>query len=179
MVSKTEQKFLDAALEIFAEKGYKGATTRLIAQKAGFSELTLFRKFKTKENLFNSVLTHNIEKVKADMTKALEANISTDEEVFLTTLITDMAGIAEKNYEFILLSSTQKDDPMREVFVEYLSKCMEKHLPGRDISYRAFGLSIYSYTFMITQTKHYEQGWFNYERALSGFIQNAFKIFSL
>nr|WP_243686887.1 helix-turn-helix domain-containing protein [Methanobacterium formicicum] len=96
MVSKTEQKFLDAALEIFAEKGYKGATTRLIAQKAGFSELTLFRKFKTKENLFNSVLIHNIEKVKADMTKALEANISTDEEVFLTTLITDMAGIAEK-----------------------------------------------------------------------------------
>ena len=139
MVSQTEQKFLDAALEIFAEKGYKGATTRIIAQKAGVSELTLFRKFKTKENLFNAVLTHNIEKVKADMAKALEANTATDEKVFLTTLITDMAEIAEKNYYFILLASTQKDDPMREVFVEYLSEGMEKHLPGRDISYRAFG----------------------------------------
>ena len=31
MVDKTEQKILDAALKIFAEKGYKGATTRGIA----------------------------------------------------------------------------------------------------------------------------------------------------
>ncbi|EKF87027.1 TetR/AcrR family transcriptional regulator [Methanobacterium formicicum] len=86
MVSKTEQKFLDVALEIFAEKGYKGATTRLIAQKAGFSELTLFRKFKTKENLFNKVLTQNVAKVKEDLAKSLADNVSDSPNVFFKNL---------------------------------------------------------------------------------------------
>ena len=180
MVSKTEQKFLDAALEIFAEKGYKGATTRLIAQKAGFSELTLFRKFKTKENLFNNVLTQNVAKVKEDVAKSLADNVSESPHVFLRTLITDIARIAEDNYEFIFLSNTQKSgnvDPMRDEFVEYLGKYLEKNLPGREIDYKAFALSIYSYTFMITQSKHYERGYFNYDAALEGFIKNAFELF--
>lgn len=47
MADETKQKILDAALKIFAEKGYKGATTMSIAEEAGFSEKTLFRKFKT------------------------------------------------------------------------------------------------------------------------------------
>jgi len=36
MTKIKEQKFLDAALKIFAEKGYKGATTVTIAKEAGF-----------------------------------------------------------------------------------------------------------------------------------------------
>ena len=43
---------MEADLKFFSENGYAGARTRLIAEKAGFSEMTLFRKFKTKENLF-------------------------------------------------------------------------------------------------------------------------------
>jgi AcrR family transcriptional regulator len=52
MVNKTEQKIMDAALKVFARKGYKGATTRAIAYESGFNELTLFRKFKTKKKSF-------------------------------------------------------------------------------------------------------------------------------
>jgi len=181
MVDKTEQKFLDAALEIFAEKGYKGATTRLIAQKAGFSELTLFRKFKTKENLFNKVLNQNIVKVKEDVDEALAANVSNDPDVFLRTLITDMARIAKDHYEFISLSNTQKSgntDPMLAEFVKYMSKYLEEHLPGREVDYNAMALSLYSYTFMISQTKHHKQDWFNYDQALEGFIKNVLKLFS-
>ena len=181
MVDKTEQKFLDAALEIFAEKGYKGATTRFIAQKAGFSELTLFRKFKTKQNLFNKVLNQNIVKVKEDVDEALATNVSTDPDVFLRTLITDMARIAEDHYEFISLSNTQKSgdtDPMLAEFVKYMSKYLEENLPGRDVDYNAMALSLYSYTFMISQTKHYEQDQFNYDQALEGFIKNVLKLFS-
>ncbi len=181
MVSKTEQKFLDAALEVFAERGYKGATTRLIAQKAGFSELTLFRKFKTKENLFNQVLTQNVTKVKEDVGKSLAENVSESPNVFLRTLITDIARIADDNYEFIFLSNTQKSeniDPMRAEFVKYLGKHLEENLPGREIDYKAFALSIYSYTFMISRTKHYEPGFFNYDEALEGFVKNALKLFA-
>ncbi|MBI5679449.1 MAG: helix-turn-helix transcriptional regulator [Methanobacterium sp.] len=49
MTDESGQKIMDAALIVFAEYGYKGATIKEIAEKAGYSELTLFRKFKTKK----------------------------------------------------------------------------------------------------------------------------------
>lgn len=43
---------LDSALKIFVEKGYNGATTQDIAKEANISEVTLFRYFDTKEEIF-------------------------------------------------------------------------------------------------------------------------------
>lgn len=53
---ETREKLLEATLELISEKGYLGATTREIAALAGVSELTLFRKFGKKENLFEEML---------------------------------------------------------------------------------------------------------------------------
>ena len=53
---ETRDKLLEATLELISEKGYLGATTREIAALAGVSELTLFRKFGKKENLFEEML---------------------------------------------------------------------------------------------------------------------------
>jgi AcrR family transcriptional regulator len=55
----TGQRILDATLALVAEKGYLGATTREIAQRAGVTELTLFRHFGSKEKLFESCLERN------------------------------------------------------------------------------------------------------------------------
>lgn len=57
MVDETREKILDAALKVFSKEGYKPAKTAIIAEEASFSEKTLFRKFKTKENLFNEVIS--------------------------------------------------------------------------------------------------------------------------
>lgn len=43
-------------MEIFSERGYKGATTKEIADRAGCNEVTLFRHFGTKETLFEESL---------------------------------------------------------------------------------------------------------------------------
>lgn len=48
----TKEKILSATIALVSEKGYLGATTREIARKAGVTELTLFRHFGSKENLF-------------------------------------------------------------------------------------------------------------------------------
>ncbi|HTX61163.1 MAG TPA: helix-turn-helix domain-containing protein, partial [Methanobacterium sp.] len=42
MTDATEQKILKTALKLFSEKGYGGATTRVIAAEAGFTEMTLY-----------------------------------------------------------------------------------------------------------------------------------------
>jgi AcrR family transcriptional regulator len=54
--SDTKQKLLQSALELMSEKGYISATTREIAEKAGFREVTLFRHFGSKERLFEEIL---------------------------------------------------------------------------------------------------------------------------
>jgi AcrR family transcriptional regulator len=48
---ETGEAILMAAAELFAERGYKGTTTRAIAQRAGVNEVTLFRRFKTKQGI--------------------------------------------------------------------------------------------------------------------------------
>ncbi len=54
-----ERRILDAALKVFASEGYTGATTRRIAKEANVAEVTLFRKFQSKENLPREVLIRN------------------------------------------------------------------------------------------------------------------------
>ncbi len=52
----TNTRILDAALQLFFERGYKGATTRRIAELAGVNEVTLFRNFGSKRGLFIAVM---------------------------------------------------------------------------------------------------------------------------
>jgi AcrR family transcriptional regulator len=48
----TRLTLMHSAFELFAEKGYANTSTREIAERAGVNEVTLFRNFKSKYNLF-------------------------------------------------------------------------------------------------------------------------------
>ncbi|MBD2870844.1 TetR/AcrR family transcriptional regulator [Paenibacillus arenilitoris] len=50
-----QAKILEAAIEIFAEKGFAATSTSEIAQKAGVAEGTIFRHYKTKKDLLLSI----------------------------------------------------------------------------------------------------------------------------
>ena len=52
----TRDKILEAALDLFSEKGFHATTTRKIAQKADVNEVTLFRHFSSKMDLFQEIL---------------------------------------------------------------------------------------------------------------------------
>jgi len=52
----TRHRILQAAALVFAEQGYTRATTRALAAAAGVNEVTLFRHFGSKKNLFAAVL---------------------------------------------------------------------------------------------------------------------------
>ena len=49
------EEILDAAMEVFAEDGYRGASTEEIARRAGISQPYIFRLFGTKKDLFIAV----------------------------------------------------------------------------------------------------------------------------
>ena len=50
------EKILDAAARLYAETGYRGATTRRIAVQAGVNEITLFRQFGSKDALIREAI---------------------------------------------------------------------------------------------------------------------------
>ena len=50
-LDKTEQKIVDATIFLLDKERMNGTTTKKIAKKAEVSEVTVFRKFKSKDNL--------------------------------------------------------------------------------------------------------------------------------
>jgi len=57
----THEKIINAARELFSTKGYAATTTKDIAASAGISEVTLFRHFESKRNLFHDALHSTLE----------------------------------------------------------------------------------------------------------------------
>ncbi|HEU5305123.1 MAG TPA: helix-turn-helix domain-containing protein [Gemmatimonadales bacterium] len=49
-------QLLEAAARLYAEAGYRGATTRRIATEAGVNEITLFRQFGSKDALIREAI---------------------------------------------------------------------------------------------------------------------------
>lgn len=66
---RTRQKVLDAARDLFAERGYEPATIRDIARGAGMSTGAVFANFQDKAELFETVLTEDMGRL-ADTLKA-------------------------------------------------------------------------------------------------------------
>lgn len=56
---------IEAALKVFADLGTRGATTRRIAQLADVNEVTLFRHFKSKDDLLQAALETFTRRVQA------------------------------------------------------------------------------------------------------------------
>ncbi len=59
------ESLLKATIKLFGEVGSRGATTRRIAQEAGVNEVTLFRHFKSKDDLLEAALESLVDIVAA------------------------------------------------------------------------------------------------------------------
>lgn len=55
MAADTADKILDAAAALFAERGYAATTTRLVAERAGVNEVTIFRRFENKAGVLRAL----------------------------------------------------------------------------------------------------------------------------
>ncbi|CAM4453762.1 helix-turn-helix domain-containing protein [Paenibacillus phoenicis] len=104
---KTEKqiKILEAATEIFAEKGYAATSTSEIAQKAGVAEGTIFRHYKTKKDLLLSIAGPIVIKLVApfllrDFAKMIEMPYERAED-FFRALAKDRFKFVRENMRII------------------------------------------------------------------------------
>jgi AcrR family transcriptional regulator len=104
---KTEKqvKIIQAATEIFSEKGYSAASTSEIAQRAGVAEGTIFRHYKTKKDLLLSIVGPILAKTVAplfmrDFAKVLDQPYAEIED-FYKTVLRDRLNFARKNAKIL------------------------------------------------------------------------------
>ena len=175
MTDKTEQKIIDAALKIFSEKGFKGATTRVIAQESGFSELTLFRKFETKENLFNSVMIKNRERILNELDLILVDKKFEDPKDFLATLIKNIANLIEREFAFVHILVHNKSKISGDIIMEimlHISEYIERAFPNIEIEPKIFVLNIFSFLYFVVFDQH-RRKFFNCDEAINEFIDHS------
>ena len=152
MTSQTEEKIINAALKVFSEKGYVGATTMNIAEESGFSEKTLFRKFKTKENLFNmTIIQKGIEMGKFFQESVLIEKEFEDNRDFLENLIKNYRDLGNHYFEYFHLAINERTrihEPVQVEFNFIVSEYLRKHIPGKKIDYMTLGLTISAFMYM-------------------------------
>jgi AcrR family transcriptional regulator len=86
MSEEIRNRILAAAAHVYAQYGFRGATTRLIATEAGVNEVTLFRTFGSKAELLQAMLQSQVAATAAPML----SNDVSDPEGELTRWCTTM-----------------------------------------------------------------------------------------
>jgi len=68
----TRRRILDSAIELFASEGYEGASTRLLAERAGVNLPAIQYYFGSKEGLYRAAVARISEEIEAQMAPAAE-----------------------------------------------------------------------------------------------------------
>lgn len=66
-MTSNKEKILHAALQLFAERGYDGTPTNLIAKTAGVSEGLIFRHFQHKQGLLEAIVEEGLSQIAQTM----------------------------------------------------------------------------------------------------------------
>jgi AcrR family transcriptional regulator len=136
----TEDKIMVAAAKKFADQGFLGTTTKEIAKEAGVNEVTIFRLFKTKNNLFETIV--NRYSGLPSMIKLMENNFTGDLEEDLLNLSKTFHTIFMKRANIVqmMLCEASRVDAFKNIMAKIpeqlittLANVFEKHIANGDI----------------------------------------------
>lgn len=99
-----QRNILEAAIHLFAEKGYNGTTTSEIAKLAGVAEATIFKHYRTKKGLLLQLVIPVISKFASPFILNTLVEILEQEkplEEILQDLIKDRSKLIETNWKLI------------------------------------------------------------------------------
>lgn len=117
--SVTEVRIVEAAVQLFSRRGYKGTSTREIAHLAGVNEATLFRYFARKADLFSTAMESRLNRLKLgrDLQHGMASDL--DPEVVVPMLV-----------QFVVENMAQYPELMRLLYVAGFE------VPGADRMFR-------------------------------------------
>ena len=143
------RQLLEAALNLFAVKGFEGTTTKEIAAAAGVTEAIIFRHFPTKQALYDAVLGYHHESGEMDamllrLTSLMQAN---DDIGLFRALIDKMIQsyrrdsrmartllfAALEGHKTGLANHRERSLPVFELFCQYIERRQREGALRRDV----------------------------------------------
>jgi AcrR family transcriptional regulator len=100
------EQLIRVAMNLFAKKGFKGTTTKEIAQAAGVNEALIFRHFPTKDALYEAILRWKIDQSGGDRWMAILEPLARerDDAGLFGTVMREMLKFHRENPEFMRLN---------------------------------------------------------------------------
>lgn len=128
----TRETIMNAALELFSTKGYAAVRTKEIAKLAKVNETTLFRHFKSKRALYESIIVLNIQKI--DPNEIFHKGPIGDLEVDLMAIATQLFMVYRANAQLIKMimkGIINEGDSLEQ----YASECRGGHIKQYLVQY--------------------------------------------
>jgi AcrR family transcriptional regulator len=157
----SDDKIMDATIKVLAQEGYHGATTRKIAEEAGVNEVTIFRRFKNKENLIKEARVLSKKHSLQSLENAFKIDGDGDFREQVTALGEYMSKAIKDKTNFIRMAIVEmqctapgeKSRPEYAIsainhLTEYFSEQIKKG-NMRPVNPRSAALVFYSYMFYV------------------------------
>ena len=112
---------LDAAIDLFASRGFQGTKTREIAAAVGVSEPVLYQHFRTKRALYDAIIEAKCQESGAQDIKAIEEAAATgDIRAFFTRLATLFLDwyLNDPRYARLLMYASLEKNELSQIFYE-------------------------------------------------------------
>lgn len=180
---KTKDKIVKSALKLFSKKGFLGTTTKEIAREAKVAEVTLFRYFSSKENLFIDVLkSQSFLPTLKDLIPKIE---KTEYKEALTTVARYYLDLLKKKRDLICIMHTeifQYPDEIRAihskmihevylVFSSYLEKLKKANILRKDLDTNYASLAYFGMLFNLFIKKELLKKKIDLKKALATYIE--------
>jgi len=120
----TKEKILDAALEVFSEKGFHPATVDEIADRAGVGKGTLYRYFSNKEALFNELVGLRLEELEGSAKAVLDGH--DDVLTMIAKYLRTYFEFFDRNQRLYRLIVQERLDVGEQVQDLYIKKVMRR-----------------------------------------------------
>lgn len=135
-LSAKQKAVLRASLDLFATQGFDRTSTRDIAQAAGVSEGTVYKRFKTKDAILQALLAPFVEEIIPQIAGEFVDNtmnqVPAKFETLLRTILLDRLHFAMDNYrvvKIIVSEMLQRPDLARQVTDRLKQLFTERFVP--------------------------------------------------
>jgi TetR/AcrR family transcriptional regulator len=126
-----KQQIVRVAAELFSQKGFKGTTTKEIAERAGVSEAIIFRHFPTKDVLYSAIIDYKTrqssEQIEAHLQEAANRK---DDLAYFGTLAYEFLEVHQKDPTImrLLMFSALEGHQLSEMFFQSTARRVRDHV---------------------------------------------------
>ncbi|MGQ0831676.1 MAG: TetR/AcrR family transcriptional regulator [Microthrixaceae bacterium] len=106
---ETRRSVLRVALDLFSERGFEGASTRLIAERAGVTQPTLSYHFASKDDLWRSAVDDLFERLRSSIAARHSGLRGVDDRTVATLMVRHFVEFSSENpqlHRIIMQEST-------------------------------------------------------------------------